>query len=90
MLGTYLPAVRKTKYLYKLDWETRQLEAAGSKKKNPALAAQRRGTCFSFRMERGGCVCVHVKDKDGEEVNFFPVVIFFWASTEMKQQAQPC
>jgi len=32
-LGTYLPAVSKAKYLYKLDWEPRQLEAGGSKKR---------------------------------------------------------
>lgn len=64
MLGTHLPAVRKIKYLYKLEWETRQLEADYSKKKkNQDLAAQRRGTCFSFQMERCVCVCTRERQE---------------------------
>lgn len=85
MLGTYQPAVGKAKYCCKLDWEARQLEADDSKKRYQALVAQRRGTCFSFWMEKYVCV----KDRDDDSINFFPVIIFLWASTEMKQKTRP-
>lgn len=79
---TYLQSERIN--VYKLNWETTQLETDGSKKKNQALE-KRRGTCFSFCMERCvhlRCECVHVKDRDGEVINFIPVITFFWVSTE--------
>lgn len=94
MTRTFLPAVKKVEYVYKLDWETRQLEADDSEKKNyQDLVTQKRGTFPSFWMGRCVCpcvrACVHVKDRDDDEVNFLLMIIFFGDSTEMKEPAQP-